>query len=209
LAGNYLVTYLQHFPTTRDTFKGALLAIPLNSATSSELRIINLPGPNNHLVDFAYNPKTAIGSFADARAQALIHLNFNDWSVSFENLPFQPYAVLVNESSAQLYATQTPQTPEMRFTAVKGALWKRPLVGGNWTQIAGVGLAAIDLSVINLSGVPKIMVFNRDGDNANAPSFQSVDFIDLKTEVKTPALPSYVFGSWDFKNALSALAERK
>lgn len=207
LAGNYLVSYLQNYPSTRDTFKGALLVVPLGGA-APELRIIDLPGQNMP-VDFAYNPKTSIGTFADARAQALIHLNFSTWNLSFEDVPFQPYALLVNESSGQLYATQVPQRQDMTVLPSNSSLWKRSLLGGSWTQVTELGRAATDISTVNLAGFPKIMVLNRDGNSSNVPNYQSVDFVDLKTGVKAAALPYDVFGAWNFDRALSALAERK
>lgn len=205
LAGNYLVSFLKSNPNASST-TGAILVIPTETAPPSPLRIIDLPGPSNLPVDFAYNTKTGIGTFADARAPGLIHLNFNTWILTFEDLPFAPYALLINESSGQLYATQVPHRADFSLP-INSNLWKRPLSGGLWTQVVELGRTATDLSVVNIAGSPKIMVLNRDG-NATA-NFQSVDFVDLKTGVKMSALPNHVFGSWEYDQGLTALAERK
>lgn len=208
-AGNYLVGYLKNISSARDSFSGALLVIPLTTLGTPNVKIIDLPGQNTLPVDFSYNPKSAIGSFADARAQSLIHLNFNDWSLTTEPLPFQPHAVLVSTSSDELYATEVPRETDMRFAPGPSTLWKRPLAGGSWTELAPLGGPAVAMSIINLYGAPKIMVLNRQGDSGNIAGFQDIDFIDLKTGQETRGLTASVFGSWRFDKAIAALADRK
>ena len=208
IAGNYLVTYLQWFTNARDTFKGALVVIPLvlEAGATPAVRIIDLPGPNNRPTDFAYNAKTNIGTFADARAQKLIHLSFADWTMTTEDLPFQPFAVMVSDMSDEMYATHVPRASDMTYIPTNGAVWKRPLSGGTWVRVSEVARLPADLSVVVLSGVPKLMVFNRGGNSTN---FQTIDFIDLKTGAKSPSFAEQLFGSMNLQDGLATSSQRQ
>lgn len=208
LAGNYLVTYLQGFTDARDNFKGALVVIPLvlEAGATPVVRIVDLPGPNNNPAGFTYNVATRVGTFADARARQLVHLSFIDWTMTKEDVPFEPYAVLVSNVSGEMYATHVPRASDMSYIPTNGALWKRSLSGGAWAQVSEVDRLAANLSVVNIAGVPKVMVFNRGG---NSTTFQTIDFIDLKTGAKAPDFAEQLFGSMNLQDGLAPVSKRE
>ena len=156
LAGNYLVTYFQWFENARDNFKGAIVIIPLvYSGATPEVRIIDLPGPNNNLSDFTFDAKTNIGTFADARSKSLVHLNFSDWSMTTEPVPFEPFAVMVSPMSGELYATHMPRSSEMGAYWTEGVLWKRTLSSATWVQVAQVGRSPVDVSLVTIDSTDR------------------------------------------------------
>lgn len=205
LAGNYLIAYLQNTGAL-NSFKASILVIPLDATGTPDVRIIELPGAARFPVDFSYDHKNHIGIFSDALAQDLIHLDFRNWSIAVEALPFQPYAVLVSNATDEVYATEVPRTSSVTlFSAANSNLWKRRISGENWVRVNDAGRIASDISLININGTQKIMIFNRE--NSSSSASQAINFVDLKTGTKSP--PLQIFGLATYRAGLALTTVRQ
>lgn len=162
--------------------------IPINEADGS-LSTKSVP------TDFIYDGARKVGTWSDSLGSRLIHVDFTTWQVAHESLPFQPHALLA-PTMGELYVTDVPYAGNA-WLPDRSKLMKRNSPTSSWTLVSEVGNEAFDLSIVNISGEPKITVFNArcfEGSGCDR-----VEMFDLRTNIRIPTFDQSPFvsgGNW-------------
>jgi hypothetical protein len=204
LAGEYLVGYFWTW-VDKTNFQTGIIIFGNLESEEPEVRIIDLPGPRETVTDFTFDAKAMVGYFANAAGKELYRLDFRTWSMTTEPLPFQPYALLADPYTDELYATEVPRTYEMGYPVVDGNLWKRNLTQGTWDFVAPQGYGAKELFITTLGGKQFVTIFNTHCF-IRCPI---IDFVDQKTGLKLPSFANELFGSLYWQNGLGIVNDRQ
>ncbi len=209
-AGQYVVTYLQYITNERNDWRSVLIIIGNPSSATPEVRIIDLPGPNDNISDFSFDAKNNVGYFANAKGRSIYKLDFSNWSLSEEPVPFQPFAIMADADDGVLYATHIPRGEDMSSLSVSyevktSALWKRDLVDGEWAEVVRFYREPVDLFMTNIDGKRFLTVFNK-GCFVLCPT---IDFVDPANGSQPPAFANELFGRLEWKRGLSVSGLRQ
>lgn len=204
LAGEYLVTQFWTW-VDKTNFQTGILIVGNLKGETPEVKIIDLPGPRETVVDFTFDAKANVGYFSNAAGKELYILDFSDWSLHTESVPFDPYALLADPYTNELYATEVPRAEDMGYPVVDGNLWKRSLSGGAWDFVAPLGYGAKELFLTNLSGKSLVTVFNSHC-SVRCPT---IDFVDQGTGVRLPFFANELFGDLHWRSGLGLMTKRQ